>query len=150
MPRKSKRLCVINNCPNLVELDGDIFCKEHSLIEERKYEKYSRGFVGNERYDSRWKRVRNIYIEKHSFCEKCLKENKFIKATVVHYKIAHDKLRKPITNFKMGRGSKISTEIMLIIAAQSRREKCHFKQGIWWNMPKETTWKMFKLMISHY
>ena len=33
MPRKPMRQCAINNCPNLVENDGDIHCKEHKKDE---------------------------------------------------------------------------------------------------------------------
>lgn len=87
MPRKPMRQCAINNCPNLVEKDGDIYCKEHKPKEEKKYNKYLRGYDANERYDSRWKKVRNIYIKAHPLCEECIKENRFIKATVVHHKL---------------------------------------------------------------
>lgn len=85
MPRKPMRQCAINNCPNLVEKDGDIYCKEHLKEENKKYNRHFRKYDANKRYDKQWNKLREIYIHSHPFCEECMKENIFIKATVVHH-----------------------------------------------------------------
>lgn len=89
MPRKPLRQCAVNNCPNLVEKSGDIYCKDHMKNDKRirdiNYNKYFRKYDANKRYDTRWKKVRDIYISSHPFCEECIKENNFIKATLVHH-----------------------------------------------------------------
>lgn len=103
MPRKPLRQCAIATCKNLVENDGDIYCKEHKPKEIKKYDKYLRGYKSSKRYDSRWNKLRNIYIKEHPFCEECMKENKFIKATVVHHKVpveVDETRRYDLTNFE--------------------------------------------------
>ena len=84
MPRKSKRQCGVFGCTNFAK-DGESFCEEHLKKENQKYNKYLRGYDSHERYDSRWIKVRKMYITNHPLCEECLKENKYTKATIVHH-----------------------------------------------------------------
>ena len=86
MPKKAKRQCKVFGCKNYAK-DNEAYCEEHLKNENRKYNKYLRGYDAHERYDSRWIKVRNIYIKQHPLCEECLKENKYTKATLVHHKI---------------------------------------------------------------
>lgn len=86
MPRKAKRQCGVFGCTNFAK-DGESYCEEHLKSENRKYEKYLRGYDAHERYDSRWVKVRKMYLNGHRLCEECLKENKHVKATIVHHKI---------------------------------------------------------------
>ena len=86
MPRKSKRQCGVFGCTNFAK-DGESFCEEHLKKENQKYNKYLRGYDSHERYDSRWIKVRKMYITNHPLCEECLKENKYTKATLVHHKL---------------------------------------------------------------
>ena len=84
MPKKARRQCGVFGCTNFAK-DGKSYCEEHLKSESKKYEKYLRGYDAHARYDSRWVKVRNIYIKSHPFCEECIKENKFTKATIVHH-----------------------------------------------------------------
>lgn len=86
MPRKARRMCSIAGCKNLA-IEGKTYCEEHLKKENKKYERYLRGYNTSERYDSRWNKIRNLYIKSHPLCEECLKENKTTKGTIVHHKI---------------------------------------------------------------
>lgn len=83
MPRKPLRQCAIRTCPNLVEKDGDVYCKVHKPLETKKYDTHLRKYKEGRRYDSRWNILRKNYIALHPICEWCKKE----KATIVHHKI---------------------------------------------------------------
>ncbi|MBR3288347.1 MAG: HNH endonuclease [Lachnospiraceae bacterium] len=64
---------------------GALFCKEHIHLQGKQYDKFERKYKHRERYDSRWDKVRNIYIKEHPLCEECLKENKSNIARIVHH-----------------------------------------------------------------
>ncbi|MBR4313923.1 MAG: hypothetical protein IKP66_03335, partial [Lachnospiraceae bacterium] len=44
---------------------GLLFCKEHIHLQGKQYDKFERKYNHRERYDSRWDKVRNIYIKEH-------------------------------------------------------------------------------------
>lgn len=85
MPHKPLRQCAVRTCPNLVEKHGDIYCKEHKSLEAKKYDKYLRGYDDSKRYDSRWTKLRNLFIKSFPFCSLCREEGRMTKATVVHH-----------------------------------------------------------------
>lgn len=85
MPSKAKRQCKVFGCKNYAR-GNEAYCEEHLKQDNKKYNSYLRKYDANERYDSRWNRVRNIYIKQHPLCEECFKENKYTKATIVHHK----------------------------------------------------------------
>ena len=118
MPRMGLRQCAVNGCPNLVEEAGDIYCKIHKPVEERKYNKIFRGYNANERYDSRWRKIRNKYIKEHLLCEECEKENHITIATIVHHK-------NPIENG----GEKYDVKNLMSVCG-SCHKKIHDKLGV--------------------
>ena len=82
MPRKPKRPCSFPGCPNLT--DGR-FCPEHEKQENKRYEKYDRDPAVKRRYGRAWKRIRDRYMNAHPLCERCLKDGRYVKATVVDH-----------------------------------------------------------------
>ena len=83
MPTKPKTPCRHPGCPNLVP-QGTAYCDEHkSLHPEAVRSASSRG------YGASWQRARKRFLEAHPFCEECLKQGRYIKATDVDHIIAH-------------------------------------------------------------
>lgn len=68
VPRKPKRPCSQPGCP---ELTDHRFCKTHAKAEDRRYRTYQRDPKINKRYDHRWRKIRNAYIQSHPLCEHC-------------------------------------------------------------------------------
>ena len=101
MPYKARRGCSYPGWANLVVdvstkggsfleggknfVRGPLFCNEHIHLQGKQYDKFERKYNHRERYDSRWDKVRNIYIKAHPLCEECLKENKSTIARIVHH-----------------------------------------------------------------
>ena len=69
MPRKPKRPCSRQGCPNLC--DGQ-YCEQHLVEERRKYDKYERSPDINKKYGHAWRRIRERYAAAHPLCEMCL------------------------------------------------------------------------------
>lgn len=94
MPRKPKRPCSYPGCPKLT--DGR-FCEEHTKLENKRYEKYSRDPAVRRKYGRAWKRIRDSYVKTHPFCEKCYERGVLVPVDEVHHKIpisqggTHDK-----------------------------------------------------------
>ena len=86
MPRKPQRPCRYPGCPHLT--DG-VYCEEHAKVMEQHYEKFQRGYSPGKRYGRAWKRIRDRYVHKHPLCEQCLKEGRYVKATVVDHVVPH-------------------------------------------------------------
>ena len=76
MPRKPKKPCKHPGCPNLT--DGD-YCIEHA-----KFHVQDRSI-----YNSKWNRVRKIFLIAHPFCVRCKSEGRLVKATVVDHIVPH-------------------------------------------------------------
>ena len=102
---------------------------------------YLRGYDANERYDSRWKKVRNIYIKAHPLCEECIKENRFIKATVVHHKL-------PIENggdkYDLSNLESLCQSHHMSI--HKNLEKVNYK--FWWPLGESLSWNEKNLRIA--
>ena len=80
MPRKSKRPCSHPGCPNLT--DGK-YCEEHKPLHPDRPSAESRG------YNSKWRKVRAAYLRKHPLCVFCLRDGRYVQATVVDHIIPH-------------------------------------------------------------
>ena len=80
MPMKSKRPCRYPDCPNLT--DGR-YCDEHKALYTERPSASKRG------YGSKWQRVSKAYLRKHPLCVKCMKNGRFVTATVVDHIIPH-------------------------------------------------------------
>ena len=86
MPRKPKRPCRMNGCPNLAE-DGKLYCHIHKGTEMHEYNHYRRDPESNKRYGRSWKRIRDRYISEHPLCEDCLSRGIYRPAEEVHHKL---------------------------------------------------------------
>ncbi|MFV0441909.1 MAG: HNH endonuclease [Lachnospirales bacterium] len=84
MPRKPKRPCSHQGCPNLTD---NRYCVEHKKQENKRYEKYDRNPVIHRRYGKVWKRIRDSYIRGNPLCEECSKAERYTRASEVHHKI---------------------------------------------------------------
>ena len=87
MPMRAVRGCSVSGCSNLVEKPGDLYCKIHKKIYNKNYDRFERKYNHSERYDSRWKQVRDLYIKNNLFCEECMKNGHLVRATLVHHKV---------------------------------------------------------------
>lgn len=94
MPRKPKRPC---SYPGCLKLTDGRFCEEHTKLENKRYEKYSRDPAVRRKYGRAWKRIRDSYVKMHPFCEKCYERGVLVPVDEVHHKIpisqggTHDK-----------------------------------------------------------
>ena len=70
-----------------VFIRAPLFCEEHLHLQQRNYDRFKRKYKHRERYDSRWDKVRNIYIKEHPLCEECLKNEIITNARIVHHKV---------------------------------------------------------------
>lgn len=89
MPRKAKRPCAYPGCPKLA---SDLYCEEHAaageqerLQHQRKYNRYERDKSVVRKYDGRYRKLRNLYIQSHPLCEECLKRGLYVPAQEVHH-----------------------------------------------------------------
>ena len=82
MPRKPKTPCRHPGCPELVE---GSYCKEHQSQRDSHYNRYERDPKSKNRYNSRWQRIRKMYLHRHPMCEQCLERGKTVKAQEVHH-----------------------------------------------------------------
>jgi 5-methylcytosine-specific restriction protein A len=69
--------CQHPNCPELIT--SGRFCKLHR---KANYNPEIRS-----RYDSRWEKIRAVYVSRHPLCELCLLKNKLTPVEEVHHKI---------------------------------------------------------------
>lgn len=83
MLRKPKKPCPYQGCPELVEEDS--YCKKHQRDVNRYYEKYKKDPLTKKRYGSKWRKIRNRYINDNPLCEQCLKDGGFTKEQEVHH-----------------------------------------------------------------
>lgn len=86
MPKKPKRPCRMNGCPNLVE-DGKLYCRLHRGTEMHEYNRYRRDPETKNYYGRVWKRIRDRYIIEHPMCEECLSRGIYKVADEVHHKL---------------------------------------------------------------
>ena len=84
MPRKPMKPCTKAWCPNLT---SGMFCKQHQMEENARYEKYDRDPAVRRRYGRVWKRIRDSYALEHPLCEQCLTNGKYVKTEEIHHKL---------------------------------------------------------------
>ena len=83
MPYKPMYPCRHPGCPNLVPV-GQKYCDQHKALHPEEVRTASkRG------YNSRWRRASRMFLAAHPFCEECLKQGKYTKATVVDHVVPH-------------------------------------------------------------
>jgi 5-methylcytosine-specific restriction enzyme A len=84
MPKRPPHPCAKQRCPNLTY---GRFCEEHVTEENRRYQKYDRGYDSKKRYGRAWKRIRDKYVETHPFCEKCYAKGILVPTEEVHHRV---------------------------------------------------------------
>lgn len=82
MPRKPARPCSHPGCP---ELTHGRFCPAHAKVEDERYRRWQRDPKINKRYNHRWRKIRNAYINQHPICEDCLEAGRYTPAQEVHH-----------------------------------------------------------------
>lgn len=82
MPRKPKKPCAFQGCPQLTH---GRFCETHQKKENNIYEKYQRNPETRKKYGSQWRKIREIHVRTHPFCQECMKQDKFTRVEEVHH-----------------------------------------------------------------
>lgn len=82
MPRKPKKPCKYQRCPNLTE--GD-YCEEHKKLAQQRYTKFERDPAINKRYGAAWKKIRARYVAAYPLCELCKQEGRLTPVEHVHH-----------------------------------------------------------------
>ena len=83
MPFKPKVSCKHPGCVALIP-SGTKYCEVHRpLHPEEIRSTYKRG------YDARWRKVSKAFLRANPLCVRCMKEGKYVKATVVDHVIPH-------------------------------------------------------------
>lgn len=83
MPSRPKTPCKHPGCPALVPA-GTKYCEKHKALHpEEVRSAEGRG------YDSRWRKARKAFLQAHPLCMECMKEGRYVKATVVDHIIPH-------------------------------------------------------------
>lgn len=82
MPRRPNIPCQHPGCPELVPY-GQKYCEEHKGLHKEARPAAARG------YDSRWQKAREMYLARHPLCARCLKEGRYVPATVVDHIVPH-------------------------------------------------------------
>lgn len=83
MPERPRTPCRHNGCHRLVPY-GQKYCEEHKYLHAGDRKSSSeRG------YNSRWQKARSAYLHAHPLCKECMKQGKFVEATVVDHIIPH-------------------------------------------------------------
>jgi 5-methylcytosine-specific restriction protein A len=75
MPYKPKTPCKHHNCPNLT---NNSYCQEHKHL-------YIRDNSSKRGYNSKWRKLRKIFLQKYPLCNKCKQNGKYVEATVVDH-----------------------------------------------------------------
>lgn len=81
MPKKAKRPCKYNGCPNITD-DASGYCEMHKSMARKLY---PRSYVHTERYGYQWRKLRRFFLTNNPLCQQCLQEGRFTDATEVHH-----------------------------------------------------------------
>ncbi len=82
MPRKPRSPCRFRGCPELCE---EPYCAKHKRMVNSYYNRYERSPETNKRYNSRWRKIRALYVKNHPLCEICLDCGVLKPAEEVHH-----------------------------------------------------------------
>ena len=96
MPYKAQHPCSERGCPNLCDI-GQKYCEEHAKLHPSEFKvgrergiKHEGGENASARgYGSRWQKARHAYLQKHPLCVECMKNGKYVRATVVDHIVPH-------------------------------------------------------------
>lgn len=76
-----KKLC--SGCGKIIDM-ADGMCPDCKMKRERIQEE-RRGTATQRGYDSKWRKARKGYLREHPLCVECMKEGKYVPATVVDH-----------------------------------------------------------------
>lgn len=83
MPYKPNKPCRHPGCAALVP-SGQKFCERHKAMHPEEV----RSAAGRG-YGAAWQKARRQYLEVHPLCVECMKEGRYVKATVVDHIVPH-------------------------------------------------------------
>ena len=83
MPLNAKHPCAYPGCPELIR--NGRFCEKHKTLAGREYNKYARRADYKKTYGHKWTAIRDLYIQKHPLCERCLEQGFTVPAALVHH-----------------------------------------------------------------
>ena len=90
MPSRSFKICKERECKELTR-DASGYCPAHIHLEEelkkqrcRKYDAV-RGSANERGYDSRWVKIRKMFLMRNPLCSDCLKGTRLTPANEVHH-----------------------------------------------------------------
>jgi len=83
LPTKPKHYCAVPGCPNLVD-SGETYCPEHKRQTQKNVDA-RRGTSNQRGYDSTWRRLRRMVLNREPLCRECLKEGRLTPATEVDH-----------------------------------------------------------------
>ena len=83
MPMKPKVPCKHPGCPALIP-SGTKYCKEHKALHPEEV----RSAAGRG-YNAAWRKASKQFLQAHPLCEECMKQGKYVKATVVDHVVPH-------------------------------------------------------------
>lgn len=83
----SKKIC---RCGKLIDIEEGLCakCKQRKETAEHERDK-NRGSSNERGYTSRWRVYRALYLKQNPLCVECMKEYKYVPATVVDHIIPH-------------------------------------------------------------
>jgi 5-methylcytosine-specific restriction protein A len=85
MPSKPMRPCGKTGCR---ELTDSGYCPEHKRQREQQADQ-QRGTAAERGYNSRWRKARKTYLQRHPLCVHCEQEGLVVEATVIDHIIPH-------------------------------------------------------------
>ena len=83
MPRRPNTPCKHPGCPALVPY-GQAYCSEHTPLHTS-----DRKNAAERGYGNAWRKASKQFLQVHPLCEECMKQGKYVKATVVDHIVAH-------------------------------------------------------------
>ena len=97
MPYSPKKPCRYPGCPRLTH---NTYCDVHAKQVSSHYNRYQRPKRSRPRYHRGWPKIRQRYLLHHPFCEMCLSQGRYTKATEVHHVLPlearwHQRVQKP-------------------------------------------------------
>jgi 5-methylcytosine-specific restriction protein A len=85
MPYKPNVPCRHPGCSALVK-PGDLYCEKHKAAH---LDEVNRPSAASRGYGKRWQKASRAFLRAHPLCEHCLKDGRYVKATVVDHKTPH-------------------------------------------------------------
>ena len=82
---RSPKFCSHAGCSTLTM---DTYCQQHAPLHAGRID--LRGRADERGYDSRWQKVRRMFLQRNPLCVKCLERGQPVIATVAHHVISID------------------------------------------------------------